>query len=96
MCEKNAIDAADSAAMNPYEKAREERIKRNNAMLAQLEVCMRARKGRGCLLLTKLIDLQRPRHIEELNFEQLLLRRLGSMLRGWLLCNQSWQDFKAS
>ena len=26
-------------AMNPYEKAREERIKRNNAMLAQLEVC---------------------------------------------------------
>ena len=24
--------------MNPYEQAREERIKRNNAMLAQLEV----------------------------------------------------------
>ena len=83
MCEENAIDAADSAAMNPYEKAREERIKRNNAMLAQLEVCMRARKGRGRLLLKKLSDLQRPRHIKELNFEHYLLRRFGSMLRDW-------------
>ena len=33
--------------MNPYEKAREERIKRNNAMLAQLEVCLRDRITKG-------------------------------------------------
>ena len=36
-----AVYTARSVAMNPYEKAREERIKRNNAMLAQLEVGLR-------------------------------------------------------
>lgn len=43
---------SQSSDMNAYEQAREDRIKRNNAMLAQLEVCMYPAAEPFCISIT--------------------------------------------